>query len=206
MDLIIWTMCWLPYFQPKVLAKCQTKCIYYMFDELRTAFVNERRFSRETDASDNVSKLSKNMIHYSPKDYDVEAVKKTIDYLNDRRFNIMIALKRSKSERIFYNSTEPWSGIKYAEMEMPAKWIELRQTAEPFLEFTLPESNPFIAENFTILTADEDRILKPNILIADHFFELWHRKNKRRPYAEVRINFLKAYVGTSIDRYVGYGF
>lgn len=179
-------------------------------NELRTAFTNVNRFAEEPGALDNVKQLGKNMLLYPSKfiitasnhfyDFDAEAVKKTIDHLNSRKFNIRITLNRSKKEQMVYNSTEPWFGIKYKEIEMPAKWIELHQKAEPFPEFTLPETNPFIADNFTIFNISIETSTFGGIVIND-FCTLHYRPDRKpsKPYAEVYLYFLKPYA-RSIDK------
>lgn len=182
------------------------------FHEFREAFANVHRFAGEPDAFANVKYLQRNMLLYPSKfmitavnyfyDFDVDAVRKSIDYLNSRKFNIMITLKRSKRKQMVYNSTEPWFGIKYAEMDMPAKWIELHRKAKPFPEFTLPGTNPFITDNFTILNIGGDEKSTPYSLIYNGSCELWYRENNEisRPYAEFYLYFLKPRELTSIDK------
>lgn len=182
------------------------------FHEYRSARVNVNRFSKEPDASENVSNLSNNMMQY-PSEYivlasdysfncDVEAVKKTIDHLNVQNFNIMITLKRQRSEQMVYKSTDPWFGIMYTEMDMPTKWIELHQKAQAFPEFALPETNPFIADNFTLLNTGEDGKSEPHQLFGTQYCELWYRKSKKnsRPHAEFLLHFSKRHAETSIDK------
>lgn len=98
------------------------------------------------------------------------------------------------------HGSEPWFGTMYTEIDMPAKWIKLQRTAEPFPEFSLPEPNPFITDNFTILIGDGDS--EPFNLFENEFCGLWHRKNNQmsRPYAEITFTFTKHHAVTSIDK------
>lgn len=183
------------------------------FHEYRKAKLNVNRYALEPDAFDNVQSLTKNMLLYPSKyfvtvsdhsyDYDEVGVRKIIDYLNTRKMNIMITSMRSKSEQVKYESKEPWFGTMYTEMDMPARWIvchELQQTVESFPEYTLPQSNPFITDNFTILNADGDS--PPTIIFQNEFSALVYQKNSkwRRPYAEMDFFFTKERARTSIDK------
>lgn len=182
------------------------------FHELRTAFANVRRFSSGLGPWDNVKYLGKNMLYYPAEfivtapnylfDYDADAIKKTIDYMNLRKFNVMITLRRSKSNQLVYNLIEPRFGIKYTEIDMPAKWIELHQKVEPFSEFTLPVPNPFIADNFTLLHSAGPRYAKPIKILSNRFFDLWYRRSTKilRPHAKLRFIFMRTFALTSIDK------
>lgn len=183
-----------------------------IFRELQSAKMDVKRFSREPDAFENVHELSSHMLQYPSKyfvtfsdylfNYDASAFKKLIDDINTRRMNIMITLKRNKSKDITYESIEPRFGTMYSEVDMPAKWIELQQKAEPFPEFALPEPNPFIADNFTILNMDEDGDSEPLKILDNGFCTLWYRKDKKisRPHAEFQLLFTRPYTKTSIDK------
>lgn len=187
-----------------------------IFSEIRTAGLNINRFSRVIEPLENVQTITTSMLNYPSRffvtalgydhsyGFDAFAVKEAIDYMNLRRFNIMIRLKRSKSEHLVYNSTEPMSGTKYMEMDMPVKWIESHQKAEPFPEFSLPETNPFIVDNFTILNANGngDGDSEPYVLLDNEFSVLWYRKDNKisRVYAEFCLFYLKSYAETSIDK------
>lgn len=183
-----------------------------IFRELRRAKMDVNRFSCEPEAFDNVHDLSRAMLQYPSKyfvtfsdylfDYDASAFRKLIDYINTWKMNIMITLKRNKSEEMTYESIEPRFGTMYSEVDMPSKWIELQQKAEPFPEFALPEPNPFIADNFTILNMDEDGNSAPLKIIDNGFCTLWYRQNKKisRPHAEFQLLFRRPHAKTSIDK------
>lgn len=189
-------------------AKLNEKSIH----EMQTALENVWRYARDPDAFDNVKYATKNMLLYPSKfimtaryhyfNYDADAVKRTIDHLNSRKFNIMITLNRSKGKQIAYNSTEPRFGIKYLEMEKPAKWIESHQNVEPFPEYALPVANPFITDNFTILNVEGTETSAPYSLIYNETCKLWYRRDKdiSRPYAEFDLYFLRPLALTSIDK------
>lgn len=185
-----------------------------IFWEIRTAGLNMNRHSRDIEALENVETITMNMLNYPSRyfitasgyeyafDFDAVAVEEAIDFMNLRRFNIMIRLKRSKSERLLYNSVEPMFGIKYMEVDMPVKWIESHQKAEPFPEFALPETNPFFVDNFTILNTGGDGDSGPYTLLDNGFSELWYRNDNKisRVYAEFCLFLQKPHAETSIDK------
>lgn len=185
-----------------------------IFGDLQAAGRNTTRYLRESEALEVVQALTMHMLHYPSRfflsafnfeyvyDFDPIAVKEAIDYMNVRKFNIMISLKRSKSHQLDYDLIEPIFGTKYMEMDMPVKWIESHEKAEPFPEFTLPETNPFTADNFTILNTVADGGEEPHVLLDNGFTNLWHRKDNRfsRVYAAFHLFFLKSYAETWIDK------
>lgn len=174
-----------------------------IFRELRRAKMDAKRFLFEPEPVDNVYDLSRAMLQYPSKyfvtfsdhlcDYDAPAFKKLIDDINTWKMNIMITLDRNKSEEITYESIEPRLGTMYSEVDMPAKWTELQQKAEPYPEFALPEPNPFISDNFTILDMDMDENgnSEPLKILDNGFCTLWYRQHEKisRPQATFEILF-----------------
>lgn len=185
-----------------------------IFREIQSVEANSFRFSNERDALDNVEDLVISLKQYPSKyilsgdslffEYDAEAIRKIIDDINSRKFNIMITSTRRYNEQVSYELTESWFGTMYTEMDVPAKWIELWEKAAPSSEFALPEPNPFIADDFTILYTDGDAVPKyPSKILDNELCELWYRQDDKflLPTACYNFYFMTPYAKSSIDKY-----
>lgn len=184
-----------------------------IFREIQTIEANAFRFSNERDALDNVEDLVISLKQYPSKyilsgdslffEYNPNAIQKVIDELNTRRFNIMITSTRRYNENVKYESTEPWFGTVYTEMDMPTKWISLWKNAKPYSEFALPQPNPFIADDFTILYKDGNNVPKhPTKIMENDLCELWFRQDDKflLPTACYNFYFMTPHARSSIDK------
>lgn len=184
-----------------------------IFREIQTIEANAFKFSHERDALDNVEDLVISLKQYPSKyilsgdslyfEYEPDAIRKIIDELNSRKFNIMITSTRRYNENVKYESTEPWFGTVYTELDMPTKWISLWENAKPYPEFILPEPNPFIADDFTILYKDGTNIPKhPAKILENDLCELWFRQDDKflLPTACYSFYFMTPHARSSIDK------
>lgn len=177
-----------------------------IFRELQTISETNFRFSPEQNPFNNVQRLVHNLKHYPPKyalsgdkllfEYDANEIQKMIDVLSTRKFNIMITSTKRYDETVTYELKEQWFGTSYSEIDMPAKWITLWENAIPNSEFSLPDPNPFIADDFTIYYNHEYPIPKcPNKILDNDLCELWFRQDDTFLLPDARYIF---YFRTSI--------
>lgn len=161
-----------------------------IFREMQTIEANSFRFSSERDALDNVEDLVISLKQYPPKyiltgdslffEYDAEAIQNVIDELNKRKFNVMITSTRRYNDSINYELTEPWFGTMYSEIDMPENWKNSWKNAKPYDEFSLPEPNPFIADDFTIFHKEGNVVPKyPQKILDNDLCELWFRQDDK---------------------------
>lgn len=184
-----------------------------LFREIQSIEANSFRFANERDALDNVEDLVISLKHYPPKyvltgdslyfDYDPKAIQNIIDNINSRRFNIMITSARRYDDNVTYELTEPWFGTQYTERKTPEKWIELWNTATPLDEFSLPEPNLFIADDFT-LVYDKSVVVPahPTKIFNTDLCELWFRQDDKflLPTACYNFYFTTPQAIASIDK------
>lgn len=76
-------------------------------------------------------------------------------------------------------------------MDMPAKCIGLHGKAEPFTELTLPEKNPFIADNFSIVNLP--------VYTAEQFSNGYGYNRHNAFYRRIDNNMTHPYAGISIS-------
>lgn len=99
--------------------------------------------------------------------------------------------------------TSAWFGTEYTEMDMPSKWISLWENAKPFPEFTMPEPNPFITDDFTILY-DNTTDLPNNErkILENDLCELWFRQGDKVPLptASYIFEFNTPFAIASVDK------
>lgn len=161
-----------------------------IFREMQTIEANGFRFSSERDALDNVEHLVISLKQYPPRyiltgdslffEYDPKAIQNVIDELNKRKFNVMITSTRRYNDSINYELTEPWFGTMYSEIDMPENWKNSWENAKPYDEFSLPEPNPFIADDFTIFYKEGNVVPKyPQKILDNDLCELWFRQDDK---------------------------
>lgn len=184
-----------------------------IFNEIQTIEENSFRFYHERDALDNVEDLVISLKQYPPRyilkgdqiffEYDANAIKKVIDDVNQRRFNIMITSTRRYNDNVTYESTEPWFETKYTEMDMPEKWIQLWENRKLMPEFALPEENQFIANDFNILYKEGDIVPKfPTKILDNDQCELWFKQDDKflLPNACYNFYFMTPHAMNGIDK------
>lgn len=184
-----------------------------IFRELQTIRANRFRFAQEVNAFDNVQNLVANVKEYpanyiltGPKllfEYNSDSIRKLIDELNTKKFNIMITSMRSYNEQVTFESIEPWYGAEYTELDMPTKWIDLWENVKPIPEFALPEPNPFIADDFTIFYEPRNTLPKyPTKILDNDLCELWFRQDDKflLPTAYFKFHFISPQVNASTKK------
>lgn len=185
-----------------------------IFQEIQNTEANAFRFCDERDALDNVEDLVISLKQYPSKyiltgdclyfKYDANAIQKIIDELNSPKFNIMITSTRRYNEKVTYELTEPWFGTTYTELDMPDEWISLWKNATPFPEFALPEPNPFIADDFSILYKEGcTQVSKyPTKILDNDMCELWFRQDDKflMPTACYSFYFMTPHAKESIEK------
>lgn len=184
-----------------------------LFREVASIEETTFRFANEREAIDNVEDLVLNLKHYPPKyiltgdslyfEYDPVAIQAAIERLNSRQFNIMITSIHQYDENVLYDQREQWFGTEYTERDLPEKWIASWNNVQPYVDFSLPEPNPYIADDFTILYDKSQVIPKHPVRIFDNdVCELWFRQDDKflLPHAHYSFYFISPHVLSSTDK------
>lgn len=162
-----------------------------LFREIQQIEATAFKFATERNALDNVEDLVIGLKQYPSAhilsgdslyfDYDAKAIAKFIEAINSRNFNVMITAKRPYDKQLVYDSVEPWFGTKFAERKVPEQWIQLWNEAKLLDVFTLPQPNPFIADDFRIsYNASSDPVPKyPTKVLHTDVCELWFRQDDK---------------------------
>lgn len=159
-----------------------------LFKEMQLIAETSFRFCEEVSSSDNVEQLSENMHFYPSTDYitgmelffeyDPELVKVLLSNLRPDNVNIMISSQVLASTE-HLDKIEPWFGTKYNSKEIPAEWIKEWQdvNVESQYGFHLPEPNPFISSDFTILPVPDISEEFPKNILKDDVIEVWYKQD-----------------------------
>lgn len=174
---------------------------------------NSFRFTKEQDAAENVQELIDSLRLYAPKDiltgdslyfeYNRELILKAIDHLNTRRFNLMISSSHKYDVNILFEQVEEWFGTEFSEREMPEKWIRSWNSTQLYPDLTLPESNSYIAEDFTIFYDKSTPAPKyPAKIFESDVCELWFRQDDKflLPHANFNFYFISPLSVNSIEK------
>ncbi|CRK86954.1 CLUMA_CG000770, isoform A [Clunio marinus] len=125
------------------------------------------KYREEKTATDNVEEIAVSMMYYEPEDiltgsellfdFDCDIVQDLIDYINERRFNILFLT--DKHER--YDKIEKWFGTEYDEIDFPQSYVKLWDNRRINSEFSMPPPNEFICEKFDIIVSKLDSSTLP---------------------------------------------
>ncbi len=134
------------------------------FDYLQETSQNSFSFVEEKEAISNANSLVRNIKNYAPEDiirgktlyfeYDEAEIKSIIDYLNERKFNLVIMTDKFEK----YDKEEKWYKTEYAEVDFPANFLELWNNRTLKDELYLPKRNPFNCTNFEIHYKEGDEV------------------------------------------------
>ncbi|RWS11578.1 insulin degrading enzyme-like protein [Dinothrombium tinctorium] len=160
---------------------------YFFEEESQTAF-NSFRFREEISSSDSTKKLALRYFHYPIEDilavnlfyiYDEKVIRNCLQLLTSKKanFTLLSGLAFEKSSKPVQK--EHWMKTEYKTEVIPDRWV---QDFDPSLVFNgevqFPESNPFIATDFTILKMDKTSNNYPLAIIQNEDCMLWYKKDE----------------------------
>jgi len=159
-----------------------------LFKEIQSIEEANFRFVEEIAASEYVENLSENMHKYPPEDYicgdelyfeyDPDEIRNCLKEFRLDNVNLMVSTKTPR-EGVTFDQTEPWFGTQYHVEPIPKDWIDKWSKVEPYPDFALPEKNPFITTDFSILPEEPDTRDQPYPvkLVESDSLELWYRRD-----------------------------
>jgi nardilysin len=125
---------------------------------------NSFNFLEESEALSNANSLVGKIENYAPEDiirgktlyfeYDEAEIKSIIDYLNERKFNLMILTDKFEK----YDKVEQRYKTEYAAVDFPASFSGLWNNRSLKEELYLPKRNPFNCTNFEIYYKGGDEV------------------------------------------------
>ncbi len=144
----------------------------WRYDEQATLAEQEFRFQQHGSPLEGAMRLAMNLAHfpvedvqYAPYRMDGFDRERIADYL--ARLTPEHLIRLYSGPEVEGNQTSPW---------FDAPWRDVTQAvtadAEPLAGLALPEPNPFIAEDLTLLDVADER---PRQLIDESAFALWHK-------------------------------
>ncbi|KAK4875109.1 hypothetical protein RN001_011531 [Aquatica leii] len=159
-----------------------------IFKEIQCIEEISFRFEEDESAADNVEDLVENMQYYPPVDYltgeslmfdyDANAITMVLNKLSPDNMNIMINSTQVPAD-ITYDKLEPWFKTQYTDREIPSDWLDCWTNAKPLPEFALPEPNPYITTDFSILPKIKNAPEFPQKIMDTAVIELWYRKDNK---------------------------
>lgn len=158
-----------------------------IFEEIERVDRMAFRFMEESTAEDWVQKLVDNMLQYTPSEYISGAyltpdfnkplIDSCIQSLMPDNCNVMISSKTFEQGGVC-SEKEFWFGTQYSSEPMPSEW--LHQDFSAFEQhFSLPEPNPFIADDFSVLSAPSPTSPHPTRILHESGGELYHRQDTK---------------------------
>ncbi|KAL0273801.1 UNVERIFIED_CONTAM: hypothetical protein PYX00_006388 [Menopon gallinae] len=170
--------------------KCPDKNI---FDELESICRTNFRFKTEIPAVQYVEILSESMHFYEPDhyiaggelylEYRPDLITDVLNRLTPDTVNIVVYSRTVNDQ--FYDRTEPWFQTLYKVVDIPEDWKSSWRNVEGGKEFHIPDPNPYLTTNFTILEKPKKNPPFPVKIIDDSILEIWYRQDVKfnRPLA-----------------------
>ncbi|EPC01810.1 hypothetical protein L861_21530 [Litchfieldella anticariensis FP35 = DSM 16096] len=144
----------------------------WRYDEQASLAKQEFRFQQHGSPMHSATRLAMNMalfpledVNYAPYRMDGFQREQIQNYLNALRPGNLLRLY--SGPEVEGDEISPWFHAPYR-VQQPRDWA----TAEPLAGLALPDPNPFIAENLTLLE-QQDEI--PQRLVNEEGFALWHQ-------------------------------
>ncbi|RZF47396.1 hypothetical protein LSTR_LSTR009135 [Laodelphax striatellus] len=184
--------------------------VKWIFNEIKT--VADILFAHSTDQWPllNVKNLAENMRLYPSIDYiqgehlfseyDPDVILQLLTSMKPNNANIIIT-SLNKSEKIVLENVEPWLGKRYSKSNYTTEFEE-DLTAKQY--FCLPNANPFIANDFSILPSPEEDKIIPEVISKSDKLEVWYKLETKfqRPEGCLRLKFASPEVNKSVKSYV----
>lgn len=125
--------------------------------------------------------MAKKLLMTSPRSESVgecEAINDAIDSLTKANPNIMVTVPPTYDESLQFELKERSCDVEYSERKMPDKWMSFWNDPTAINELSLPATNPYIADDFTILYDGSQPVPKyPSKVYESDVSELWFRQD-----------------------------
>ncbi|GGY08216.1 peptidase M16 [Litchfieldella qijiaojingensis] len=158
----------------------------WRYDEQASLAEPEFRFQQYGSPLDSAMRLAMNMAHFPLEDVNY-APYRMDGFQRDQIQSYLDALRPDNLLRVYSGpdvqgeAVSPWFQVSYR-VQQPQDWA----SAEPLAGLSLPGPNPFIAEDLTLLEQQDE---KPQHLVDEEGFSLWHQADARFDTPKVEWRF-----------------
>ncbi|CAG9861965.1 unnamed protein product [Phyllotreta striolata] len=182
--------------------------VEYIHEDIKTVRDASFRFSCEESSLNTVLELEEAMHRYPPElfltgskihyDFDPDEIASVSERLTVDYANIFITNKHLP-DGLQFDKTEKWCRTEYTDVPIPEDLIDKCRAIEPFEEFSIPPSNPYIVHNFAIVPEEPDHPEYPRRIVGDDRLELWYRRDQKfkLPFAYYNISMRSSYFAES---------
>jgi insulysin len=120
-------------------------------------------------------------------DFNPEAIETLLEYLTPEKIKIMAISKKyqGKTDRI-----EKWYGTEYKMRCLERKTLEKLKNCGLNEAFKLPEKNPFIPSDLSLMKhAESDLSELPRLIHSTHLAKLWYKEDSKFLLPKVYLKF-----------------
>lgn len=114
------------------------------------------------------------------------SIKACIDALTPENGNIITF---DRSDRSSSQKIEPWFKTQYTVIQIGKSLVKYWKNATPVSALHLPETNAFIAEDFSLIDVPEDPPQHPTKIFSNALLEVWHKPDVKLELPKCHINF-----------------
>lgn len=188
-----------------------------IFKQIQVLAENEFNFAENKTAIDHVKELSERMLIYNEEDYlsgpslfyeySPETIQQFLNLLTANRVAIFTLSK--EFDTLIQNSNtftkDDIFGTMYLAESITDEQENIWSAIKPHSFFKLPNENPFLTTQFSILPQTSD-IKYPEKIFENEYFELWHKQDShfKLPKSFVMLNFITQLPSESLENYVLY--
>lgn len=141
------------------------------------------RFKSEESPMSNVASIAACMTLFPSEDYltgpdvlfeyDPREIMKVLGELDPSNVNLIISDPESAEEK--FEKIDYWFQFKYDIEEIPTKWVEQWKTIIPFKEFYIPDPNPFLTTDFSLVSLPEKIPTYPEKIFTNRLVNVWYK-------------------------------
>lgn len=110
-------------------------------------------------------------------EYNDQEIQRFLDQLTPKNTFIVILDRTIRDED--FDEIEPWYKIRYLSEEIPDEWITRFEKIEPFSQFFMPEPNPFVITDFSLIGQTLGVLDIPIRIETTKEIDLWYKPNSK---------------------------
>ncbi|MGI9279891.1 MAG: insulinase family protein [Endozoicomonas sp.] len=136
---------------------------------------------------------------YSLESYEPELIQSYLDKLTPERVRLVVSAKEVEVDQV-----EPFYLTRFGVKPLSEDFLKRLSAPAAVEGLTVPATNPYIPDDFTVLSATGSEQLAPSLLIEQPGLRLWHLQDQtyQQPKSDLKVHFSTPVVSQSANEMV----